>query len=298
MRSDSDSWDLASSVGATATMVAAQRALAAAGPEPLIDDPFAAPLVRAVGIDVYTRLVNNEIPVEADSEFDPDRMARGMGVRTRFYDKFFLDATKSGVRQAVILAAGLDARAYRLPWPAGTVVYEVDLPEVIEFKTTTLSSLGAEPTAERRTVAVDLRDDWPAALRAAGFDADAPSAWSAEGLVVYLPPEAQDALFDNVTTLSSSGSRLACEFVPDTRIFTDERWRTHHERMSELGFDIDFNDLVYHFERSHIIDHLTQRDWQVTHRTVAQLHADNGFVYPDDEVAAAFADVTYLSALL
>lgn len=298
MRSDSDSWDLASSVGATATMVAAQRALAAAGPEPLIDDPFAAPLVRAVGIDVYTRLVNNDIPVEADSEFDPDRMARGMGVRTRFYDKFFLDATKSGVRQAVILAAGLDARAYRLPWPAGTVVYEVDLPEVIEFKTATLSSLGAEPTAERRAVAVDLRDDWPAALRAAGFDADAPSAWSAEGLVVYLPPEAQDALFDNVTTLSSSGSQLACEFVPDTRIFTDERWRTHHERMSELGFDIDFNDLVYHFERSHIIDHLTQRDWQVTHRTVAQLHADNGFVYPDDEVAAAFADVTYLSAVL
>ncbi|OBI46485.1 SAM-dependent methyltransferase [Mycobacterium kyorinense] len=297
MRSESDSWDLASSVGATATMVAAQRALAAAGPEPLIDDPFAAPLVRAVGIDVYTRLVNHEIPVEADSEFDPDRMARGMGVRTRFYDQFFLGATKSGVRQAVILAAGLDARAYRLPWPAGTVVYEVDLPEVVEFKTTTLSSLGAEPTAERRTVAVDLRDDWPAALRAAGFDADAPAAWSAEGLVVYLPPDAQDALFDNITTLSSGGSQLACEFVPDTTIFADERWRTHHERMSELGFDIDFNDLVYHFERSHIIDHLARDDWRVTHRTVAQLHADNGFVYPDDEVAAAFADVTYLSAV-
>jgi methyltransferase (TIGR00027 family) len=297
MRADSDSWDLATSVGATATMVAAQRALASAAG--LIDDPFAAPLVRAVGIDVYTRLVNDEIPVTDDTEFDPARMGRGMAVRTRFYDQFFLDATQSGIRQAVILAAGLDARAYRLPWPDGTVVYEVDLPEVIEFKTSTLSKLGAEPTAERRTVAVDLRDDWPAALQAAGFEPQAPAAWSAEGLVVYLPPEAQDALFDNVTALSGAGSQLANEFVPDTAIFADERWRAHHERMSELGFDVvDFNELVYHFERSHIIDHLTRRGWQVTHRTVAQMHAANGFVYPDDEVAQAFADVTYLHAVL
>ena len=132
------------------------------------------------------------------------------------------------------------------------------MPDVIEFKTSTLSKLGAEPTAERRTVAVDLRDDWPAALQAAGFDPQAPAAWSAEGLVVYLPPEAQDALFDNVTALSAAGSQLASEFVPDTTIFTDQRWRAHHERMSELGFDLDFNDLVYHFERSHIIEYLTQ----------------------------------------
>ena len=115
IRSESDSWDLATSVGATATMVAAQRALASdAG---LIDDPFAAPLVRAVGIDVYTRLVNGEIPVDDETEFDPSRMGRGMAVRTRFYDNFFVDATRGGIRQAVIVAAGLDARAYRLPWP-------------------------------------------------------------------------------------------------------------------------------------------------------------------------------------
>jgi methyltransferase (TIGR00027 family) len=295
MRTESDSWDLATSVGATATMVAAQRALASdAG---LIDDPFAAPLVRAVGIDVYTRLVNEEIPVTDDTGFDPARMARGMAVRTRFYDRFFVDATRSGIRQAVIVAAGLDARAYRLPWPQGTVVYEVDMPDVIDFKTSTLSKLGAEPTAERRTVAIDLRDDWPAALRAAGFDPQAPSAWSAEGLVVYLPPEAQDALFDNITALSAPGSQLASEFVPDTTIFADERWRSHHERMSEFGFEIDFNELVYHYERSHIIEYLTERGWQVSHRKVADMHAANGFVYPDDEVAAAFADVTYLNAV-
>jgi methyltransferase (TIGR00027 family) len=298
-RTESDSWDLATSVGATATMVAAQRALSSAAG--LIEDPFAAPLVRAVGIDAYTRLVNGEIPAartNGATEFDPNRMARGMGVRTRFYDQHFVDATRSGIRQAVILAAGLDARAYRLPWPEGTVVYEVDMPNVIEFKTSTLSKLGAEPTAERRTVAVDLRDDWPAALQAAGFDTQAPAAWSAEGLLVYLPPEAQDGLFDNVTALSAAGSQLFCEFVPDTRIFTDPRYRTHHDRMSELGFDIDFNDLVYHFERSHIIEYLTERGWQVSHRTVAELHAANGFVYPDDEVASAFADNVYLNAVL
>lgn len=295
-RTDRDRWDLATSVGATATMVAAQRALSSEAK--LIDDPYAASLVRAVGIDVYVRLVNGEIEAGGNTEFDPRRMAQGMACRTRFYDQFFLDATRGGIGQVVILASGLDSRAYRLPWPAGTVVYEVDMPEVIEFKTLTLGDLGAEPTAQRRTVAIDLRDDWASALRAAGFDPQAPSAWSAEGLVVYLPDDAQDALFDNVTSLSAPGSRLAFEFVPDTAVFADPRWRAHHDRMSELGFEIDFNDLVYHGQRSHIVDHLNQRGWQTSSTTVADLHAANGFVYADDDVAAAFADVTYCSAVL
>ncbi|ORA07907.1 class I SAM-dependent methyltransferase [Mycobacterium arosiense] len=295
-RAERDRWDLATSVGATATMVAAQRALSSDAK--LIDDPYAAPLVRAVGIDVYVRLVNGEIAPSGNTEFDPQRMARGMACRTRFYDQFFLDATRSGIGQVVILASGLDSRAYRLPWPAGTVVYEVDMPEVIEFKTLTLRDLGAEATAERRTVGIDLRDDWASALRAAGFDPQAPSAWSAEGLVVYLPDDAQDALFDNITDLSAPGSRLAFEFVPDTAVFADPRWRAYHDRMSELGFEIDFNDLVYHGQRSHIVDHLSRRGWQTTSQTIAQLHAANGFVYADDDVAAAFADVTYSSAVL
>jgi methyltransferase (TIGR00027 family) len=295
-RTDRDRWDLATSVGATATMVAAQRALST--DEKLIDDPYAAPLVRAVGIDVYVRLVNGQIPVGGESEFDPQRMARGMACRTRFYDRFFLDATKSGIGQVVILASGLDARAYRLPWPAGTVVYEVDMPEVIEFKTLTLGDLGAEPAAERRTVAIDLRDDWAAALRSAGFDPQAAAAWSAEGLLVYLPDAAQDALFDNITALSAPGSRLAFEFVPDTAAFADPRWRAHHDRMRELGFEIDFNDLVYHGQRSHILDYVNRRGWQTSPQTVKELHAANGFVYPDDDVAEAFADITYTSAVL
>lgn len=296
MRTDRDRWDLATSVGATATMVAASRALAS--DRAFIDDPYAAPLVRAVGIDVYVRLVDGQIPVTEGSGFDPERMAMGMACRTRFYDQFFLDAGSGGIRQAVILASGLDARAYRLPWPDGTVVYEVDMPEVIDFKTETLGELGAEPTAERRTVAVDLRDDWAAALKAAGFDADAPAAWSAEGLLVYLPDEAQDALSANITALSAPGSQLAFEFVPDTRIFEDERWRSHHARMRELGFEVDFRDLVFDADRSNFMDYMSRDGWQTTPHTVAELHEANGFKYPDDELAAAFADNTYTSAVL
>lgn len=293
-RTDRDSWNLTTSVGAMATMAAAQRALTASGPHPLIDDPFAAELVRAVGVDFFTRLVNGQIPNP-----DSQRMAQRVAVRTRFYDQFFTDATAKGIHQAVILAAGLDARAYRLPWPTGTVVYEIDTPQVTEFKTSTLQSLGAKPTVERRAIAVDLRDDWPAALWAAGFDPDAATAWSAEGLLIYLAPDAQDALFDRISGFSGAESQLAAEFVPDTAIFADGSLRTFDQQMSRLGFDTNFSELVCHGgERSHIVDYLTRQGWQISQRTVGELHAANGFDYPDDQVAAVFADVTYLSAVL
>src|SRR4029077_19991908 len=150
-RHDGDSWDLASSVGATATAVAARRAMASKGPNPLLDDPFAEPLVNAVGVEAFIRLMNGEVELaEEDPAFTPRRLAEGMAVRTRFFDKFFGDAAAAGVRQAVILAAGLDTRAYRLPWPPDTVVYEIDQPQVIEFKTRTLADLGAAPSPAPR----------------------------------------------------------------------------------------------------------------------------------------------------
>ncbi|MEE6178292.1 class I SAM-dependent methyltransferase [Mycobacterium sp. 050134] len=210
-RSDGDSWDLTSSVGATATMVASARALASRGPDPLLDDRFAEPLVRAVGHPFFIRMLDGEIPIDDEMPLTLRQRCEQMAVRTRFFDDFLLAATAGGIRQAVILAAGLDARAYRLPWPAGTVVFEVDQPEVIAFKTSTLAQLGAEPAAERRAVAVDLRDDWPNALRDNFFDASTPTVWIAEGLLPYLPPDAQDRLLDNITSLSAPGSRLATE---------------------------------------------------------------------------------------
>ena len=206
-RTHDDSWDLASSVGATATMVATSRAMASRGPEPLLDDPFAEPLVRAVGLAPFVRILDGDLSLEDDPMLNRKTRTEQMAVRTRFFDDFFTGAAASGIRQAVILASGLDTRGYRLPWGDGVVVYEIDQPEVIEFKTRTLSDLGAAPTAELRTVAIDLREDWPAALRDKGFDASQPTAWSAEGLLPYLPADAQDRLFDNITALSAAGSR-------------------------------------------------------------------------------------------
>ena len=146
-RTDQDSWDLASSVGATATMVAAARALASQGTEPIIDDPFAAPLVRAVGLEFFRRLVDGEVaPADAqDGERDLQLETDSIAVRTRFFDDFFLNAARDGIRQSVILAAGLDARAYRLSWPPGSVVYEVDQPKVVGFKTAAMAGAGRHP---------------------------------------------------------------------------------------------------------------------------------------------------------
>ena len=296
-RTDNDTWDLASSVGATATMVATQRALATR--EGLIDDPFAEPLVRAVGVDLFTRFLDGEIDFEElDPEFNLRLAAEGMAVRTRFFDRLFTDAAAAGARQAVILAAGLDARAYRLPWPDGTVVYEVDQPDVIEFKTRTLADLGAKPAADRRTVAIDLRHDWPKALAHNGFDRTQPTAWIAEGLLIYLPPEAQDKLFDNITALSAPGSRLATEHVPDIKVFSDERSQRISERMKKYGSDIEMSDLIYHGERSHVIGYLTGHGWQVSAQTMEEATLANGFEFPDDEAFIPFRDLSYVSAVL
>ena len=298
-RTDNDTWDLASSVGVTATGVAAARALASTGPDPLIKDPFAAPLVKAVGTDIFTKMLSGEIELgEEDPAFDRRRMAEGMAVRTRYFDDFFTAATDAGIRQALILASGLDARAYRLPWPAGTVVFEVDQPQVIEFKTRTLDDLGAKPTADLRVVGIDLRNDWPAALRAKGFDVATPTAWIAEGLLVYLPPDAQDQLFDSIACLSAPGSRLATEFVPSTDIFSDERAQARSERWRRLGIDVDMRELVYHGERSHLIRYLEAGGWHVNADDVPDLYAANGLTLPDDEQGAAMANVKYITATL
>ncbi|MBX5485642.1 MAG: class I SAM-dependent methyltransferase [Mycolicibacterium hassiacum] len=295
-RTDNDTWDLASSVGSTATMVAAQRVLAHR--EGLIDDPFAEPLVRAVGSSFFTRALDGEIRFEEiDPQFDPRRAAESMTVRTRHFDRLFTDAAAAGIRQAVILAAGLDARAYRLDWPAGTTVYELDQPAVIAFKTETLAELGAEPRADRRAIAVDLRDDWPAALRDSGFDPTRPTAWIAEGLLIYLPPAAQDLLFDRIDALSAPGSRVATEHIPDVSMFADERSQEIAERIRKYGQDIDMAELIYHGERNDVVDYLTARGWDVTAQKMPDAYAANGFEFPTDGPTAHFADMSYLRAV-
>jgi len=301
IRHDGDSWDLASSVGATATAVAARRAMASKGPNPLIDDPFAEPLVNAVGVDAFIRMMNGEVEVaEDDPAFTPERLSEGMAVRTRFFDSFFLDSAEAVVRQAVILASGLDTRAYRLQWPAGTVVYEIDQPQVIEFKTRTLADLGAEPTADRKAVGIDLRDDWPAALRDSGFDRRQPTAWIAEGLLGYLPPDAQDRLFDNITALSATGSQVATGYVPDIRdrVAQQQRHGEISDRWRRMGLNLNWSELVYEGERNDAATYLSDRGWRTTVRSTPELYAENGFEFPQGPTAVAFGDIKYLSATL
>jgi methyltransferase (TIGR00027 family) len=302
-RSDTDSWDLASSVGATATMVAAARALATTEPDAIINDPYAAPLVRAVGIDFFTKMVDGEIDLpdgqgNADAADGVRMMIDAMAVRTRFFDDFFTEATAAGIDQAVILAAGLDSRPYRLPWSARTVVYEIDQPLVVEFKTTTMAALGAEPTAERRAVAIDLRDDWPTALRESGFDATRPSAWSAEGLLRYLPPDAQDRLFDNITALSAPGSRLATEFHSDKHADNlGSRAKDIIGQWGAQGFDLDLSQLFYEGERSDVVVYLGALGWQVATRDRPDVYRDYGRNFPDHSSMAPLRESVAVTAI-
>ncbi|HEU0190243.1 MAG TPA: SAM-dependent methyltransferase, partial [Mycobacterium sp.] len=205
-----------------------------------------------------------------------------------------------GIRQAVILASGLDARAYRLGWPTGTVVYEIDQPDVIAFKTGTLSALGAQPAADRRPVPIDLRDDWPAALRAAGFDPTAATAWSAEGLLGYLPPDAQDRLLDAITALSAPGSRLATESTPNLDSAEEEtareRMQGAADRWRDHGFDLDLAELIYFGDRNEAAGYLANHGWRVDSRSVNELLVEHGLPPLDEDTG--FIRLSYITGLL
>ena len=224
-----------------------------------------------------------------------------MAIRTRFFDDFFIQAADSGIRQVGILASGLDARAYRLAWPAGTTVFEIDQPQVIEFKSQTMTDLGAQPTAEHRLVAVDLRHDWPNALKDAGFNTGEPAAWSAEGLLPFLPPEAQDRLLDGIAELSTTGSRLATENLPDAAQSVPElteRMRQVTDSWRRHGFDVEMTDLWYPGERPDVIDYLNSHGWQATAVSATDLFARHGFSLPaeDAEEPLRFSSLGYVTA--
>ena len=299
-RSDRDNWDLASSVGVTATMVAAGRAMATKDPRHLIDDQFAEPLVRAVGIEFFIKMMDGNLDTSQFDDIAPDRVAAmitGMAMRTKFFDDYFTSACEIGdIRQAVILASGLDSRAYRLPWPAGTVVYELDQPAVIDFKIGVLATLGAQPTAQHRTVGIDLREDWPTALTAAGFNPAVPTAWLAEGLLIYLPADAQDRLFDTITDLSAPGSAVATEYAPGIIDFDDAKAREMAANMRERGLDINIPDLVYPGPRNSAIDYLGAQGWLVTGVPRDELFRRNNLTPPDRGDHDALGEIVYVSA--
>ncbi len=275
-----DSWDIATSVGATAVMVALARAAETASADPLIRDEFAEPLVSTPELAG----VRNQVAAwwagpDPDSDDDPDftvdsqHMIDYQAVRTHFFDAYFAGAVGVGVRQVVLLAAGLDSRAYRLDWPAGTIVYEIDLPKVLDYKAQTLARHGAAPAADRRAVPVDLRHDWPQALRDAGLDVNLPTAWLAEGLLPFLPAAAQEAMFASIDSLSGSGSRVAVEnFGVDEqkRPEAEEKWAQLRAKREARGEDTSFNPLDLWFDDEGRPD---PADWFAAHGWTA--HAVN-----------------------
>ena len=251
-RTDDDSWSVTESVGATALGVAMARAAESNCDCPLFIDRYAQLFVDAA----------------IARGWDPTDIAKHLplvqgyaAARTKWFDEYFIAAGANGIDQVVILAAGLDARAWRLPWVSGTVVYEIDQPQVLAFKAETLDALDAQPASRYRAVPVDLRADWPSALQEAGFDPSTPTAWSAEGLLPYLPPAAQDQLFERVLKLSAAGSRIAVETLRPSAFDPDylERGR---EFLGDGGTDLP--DLLFKEERADLQQWLADRDWSVT----------------------------------
>ncbi len=291
-RTDNDSWEITESVGATALGVAAARAAETESENPLISDPFARVFLDAVGDGVWNWHSAPQLPAEL-VEIEPglplqmQAMVGYMASRTAFFDEFFLDATRdtgAGIRQAVILAAGLDARSWRLAWPDGTTVYELDQPRVLEFKSSTLADHGAEPACNRVAVPVDLRQDWPTALQQAGFDPSAPSVWSVEGLMPYLPAVAQELLFERVQGLTVTGSRVAVEALgpkfldPEARAKRRARMDLVRAFMAEADpqREIPRTDELWYFEeREDVGDWFRRHGWDVT-------------VTPSDELMAGY----------
>jgi methyltransferase (TIGR00027 family) len=270
LRTDDDTWDIATSVGTTAVMVAAARAAETGRDNALIHDPYAKVLVDGAGTGVWGFMLDDEFVAKvADADAEAAAVFEHMGsyqaVRTHFFDDFFANAVAAGIRQIVILASGLDSRAYRLQWPGGTTVYEIDQPKVLEYKTATLEEHGVSPTAVRRAVPMDLRFDWPKALRETGFDAEVPTAWLAEGLLMYLPADAQDRLFEQITDLSAAGSRIAAETMGVQADERREQMRERFERIAaQFGMEdtLDVQELIYNDpDRADVAEWLAGHGW-------------------------------------
>ncbi|ADG97092.1 methyltransferase [Segniliparus rotundus DSM 44985] len=291
-RTEHDSWDIVSSVGFTALGVAAARALQNRRAQPLAVDPFAEAFVTAAGHPETQALLENA-PEEAQWDEQTALWTDFFGARTRYFDEYFAGA---GTPQVVILAAGLDSRAYRLPWQTGSVLFEVDQPEVLRFKADVIGKLGAQPLVDRREVAFDLRDEWAAALTAAGFDPEKPTAWLAEGLLIYLPGPAQDALFAQMHALSAPGSRMGVEngFRPGDV----ERVREAAAKGVVLrsgGSDFDPTTLWYDDPRADPQQWLAERGWTVAPVGRAQVAASYGRPFPE-QFAALWSSTGYFTA--
>ena len=300
MRSNGDTWDITTSVGSTALFVATARALEAQKPDPLAVDPYAELFCRAVGGSAADVLDGNVPGHHLKTADWGDHFVNFQGARTRYFDEYFRRAAEAGVRQVVILAAGLDSRAYRLDWPAGTTIFELDQPQVLDFKRDVLARHGAQPRAERREVAIDLREDWPQALRDSGFDEAKPSAWIAEGLLIYLPAAAQEQLFTGIDGLAAPGSHVAVEdgATMDPDEFQEKR-EEERAAMAEGAEERPFFQLIYNEQCAPATEWFGRRGWTAVGTPLGDYLRDNGRPVPgpDTEAGPMIARNTLVTAI-
>jgi methyltransferase (TIGR00027 family) len=295
VRTDNDTWDIKTSVGSTALFVAAARALEAQKPDPAAVDPYAEVFCRAVGGEWADLLDGNAPEHPLKTEFG-EHFVNFQGLRTRYFDTYFRAAAADGVRQVVLLAAGLDSRAYRLAWPDDTVVFELDQPQVLEFKRETLGQHGAVPTAKRREIAVDLRNYWPQALRDNGFDPDRPSAWIAEGLLIYLPATAQHQLFAGIDALAAPGSHAAVEDAEPMDSAAFEAARETERNADEAR---PFFQLVYNEQHEPAARWFGNRGWRAEATQLLDYLRAEGLPVPapDSEAGSMSATISLVSAI-
>jgi methyltransferase (TIGR00027 family) len=288
-------------VGRTSLGVARVRAWESRRPDRLFDDPYAAAFAAAAEPDgAAAETESGAGSAEAAESERPGaaktgesaargsfraRLAYHVIIRTRFYDDYLLAACEAGCRQVVLLAAGLDTRAYRLPWPDGVHLYELDLPEVLSFKEGVLTEQGAVARCTRTTLATDLREDWPARLAEAGHDATSPTVWLIEGLLVYLSAEETTTVLTRAGARSAPGSRLSLERNnATTTISAEER--------AELK---DYTSLWKGGLGSETEDWLSQNGWQVETHDLTEIAASYG--RPTDAVSTSgFLTATYAPA--
>lgn len=285
MRTDDDSWDIVSSVGATALGVAALRAGETRRADALFHDQYAELLVRAVGSTDWTRLSQGEIDPFTVQSYGA--LGDLVVARTCYFDDYLAAAADAGIKQIVIVAAGLDARAYRLDWPTGTTVFELDQPKVLQFKASAFAEHDLGPSVDLREVAVDLREDWPVALRDKGFDPDVPTAWLVEGLLRYLPADAQDRLLTAIAALSAPGSRVAINMTPVGQTLDIQQQENARAQMrAALDIDLAVDALWYPAgDRSDPVDWFTEQGWTAVRADPAAVLLDRGRDVPDDVAA-------------
>jgi methyltransferase (TIGR00027 family) len=253
-----------SGVSKTALGVARIRAGESRRPDRLFEDPYAAAFVAAMP-DAYAGVQRSDAQRAVGAA-----LALHVVIRTKFYDDYLLGATAAGCRQVVLLAAGLDTRAFRLDWPAGIRLFEVDLPEVSAFKQRVLDDTAAAPRCERHAVVADLTTDWRTPLAQAGFDAAVPTAWLVEGLLVYLTRDDAAQLLTDVGALSAPASRLSCEQGRTAAQLTAAAARTEATALWQGGLEAD------------TVAWLDEHGWETTTHDLATLAASYGRDVPGE----------------